>query len=101
MQHAFVMAYVKSTTILLFESNLKMFICFGLTNKWWSECLEGLPCWKKVWHYLSNIRRAKKNINLTQNVMGVARAMLLSSTDLLFVSPPEVRLSVAILIDCW
>ena len=52
---------------------------------------------KKVWHYLSNIRRAKKNINLTQNVMGVARAMLLSSTDLLFVSPPEVRLSVAIL----
>ena len=32
--------------------------------------------------------------------MGVARAMLLSSTDLLFVSPPEVRLSVAILIDC-
>ena len=52
---------------------------------------------KKVWHYLSNIRRAK---NLTQNVMGVARAMLINLSDLLFDSPPEVRLSVAILIDC-
>ena len=77
-----------------------MLICFGLTNKWWSECLEGLPCWKKKFGIICLTPEEQKE-NITQNVMGVARAMLLSSTDLLFVSPPEVRLSVAILIDCW
>ena len=60
--------------------------------------MRGCPVGKKKFDVICLTSENPKN--LTQNVMSLARAMLINLSDLLFDSPPEVRLSVAILIDC-